>query len=166
MKKTLISLASFLALFAVSAVPSLAITFNLTNGGLGQAVSNPQQFGVAVCNNNSQTVAAGVLVSVTVGSENATVPTVSSIAGGKCGYTYVPYSQLGMQAGKTYTVSVAIDPQHSVTSNANTGAAYTVTVPTQVATTGSGNLTANVSGQFANPFALIWNWIVSVVKAF
>ncbi len=159
MKKILISLASFSALFAVSAMPSFAATFILMNGGLGQAVSNPQQFGVAVCNNSGQTLSAAVPVAVTVGSESATVSAPAPITAGNCQYAYVSYSQLGMQAGTTYTVSVVIDPQHTVSSNAD-ATTYSATVPTQVAVGNNGSLTANAGAQLSNPLMAVWNWLV------
>ncbi len=169
MKKTLISLVSFFALLVASAGPSLAATLNidLTNGGLGQAVSNPQQFGIAVCNDSAQTLSTSVPVSVTVGSQSATISTPASITAKNCQYTYINYSQFGMQAGQTYTVAVVIDPRDTVIAHGGEKTTYTVTVPAQTtvaAKVNAGNLTANISTQVTNPLVAAWNWFIGLFK--
>jgi hypothetical protein len=70
-----------------------------------------------------------------------------------------------MQAGQTYSVSVTIDPTHSVISNTNNQATYSVTVPataTAAATTTTNNGTANVNAQSGNFFTAILHWFESL----
>lgn len=158
MKNTSLAVAAFLAVLVVSAGSAFAATFDLTNGGLGQAALNHQQFGVAVCDKNSQALTSVVPVVVTVAGKSVTVSSVAPIPAGQCKYTYVGYSQLGMQAGQTYSANVVVDPQHTAASNADNSVSYSVTVPAQVAANGS-NLTANANSQLSNPLMTLWGWL-------
>jgi len=156
-------MAGALGLLAV-ALPALsqAAGVTLTNGGLGQSAGNASQFGVAVCNGGKTSVTASVPVSVSANSVNATVDSASSIAAGACAYTYLPYNQFGMKAGSTYTVSVTIDPNHTMATNANNQTSYSVTVPG-----GNGaqtSATADVSAQSGNIFSSIWNFLFGWIK--
>jgi hypothetical protein len=160
MKKIVITTLGLVGLTLLSVSAAMAASLTLTNGGLGQAAANPQEFGVAVCAGNSA-LTQSVPVTVSVGSQSATVSSAASIAAGSCEYTYLPYSQLAMQAGQTYTVNVTVDPQHTISANSNNETAYGVTVPTQpvAETAQSKNLTADVASQFPNPFTVVWGWI-------
>ncbi len=157
MKKILIVTA---VLAVVVPVASFAASLVLTNGGLGQVASNPSQFGVAVCNGGSAAVNQSVPVSILVNGQTATIQSASSIAAGACEYSYVSYSQFGMQAGQTYSANVAI--------NGGTPANYSVTVPgaqtsvgINVGTTNTGAAnTADVNAQSGNIFTAFWNWLV------
>lgn len=165
MKNTSLAVAAFCAVFIGSMSLAFAASFDLTNGGLGQAALNPQQFGVAVCDKSSDALTSAVPVTVTVGGQSATVSSVSPIAAGQCAYSYVSYSQLDMQPGQTYSVSVTVDPQHTVASNSNDEANYSVTVPGGAqASAKNTNLTADVAGQLSNPFSAAWNWIAGLFK--
>jgi|GEM_PF-2437709 hypothetical protein len=166
MKKTTAFLFGISAvLLGASANLSLAAGVALTNGGLGQIANSPQQFGIAVCNGGAQALTNSVPVAVVVGDKNATIPSASSIAPKQCAYSYAPYSQFDMQPGQTYSVNVAIDPQHSVITNTDNQATYSVTVPSQEAATNGAGLTADASDQLSNPFAAVWNWFVGLFKS-
>ena len=153
---------SALGLLAV-ALPalSLAASITLTNGGLGQIAGNTAEFGIAVCNGGATALSASVPVSVTANGVNASVSSASSIAPGACAYTYLPYSQFNMQAGETYTVAVAIDPNHTAITNANNETSYSVTVPSAAQASQDMQAgTADVSAQSGNIFTAFWNWLV------
>lgn len=168
MKQTIIRAFSIAGFLLLSGSVAFAATLTLTNGGLGQIAANPQQFGVAVCAGAEKGLSQSVPVSVTVNGKSASISSASSIAAGNCGYSYLPYSQLGMQAGQTYSVDVVIDPQHTVSSNGNNESVYSVTVPGQaapVAVQPSKNLTANISTQFANPITVLWNWLGDLYRS-
>lgn len=151
--------ASTIALMTATA---LAAGANLYNGGFGQVSGNTQNFGVAVCNGGTKAVTQSVPVSVTVNGSSAQVFSASSIEAQKCEYSYLSYGQLGMQAGKSYEVSVTIDPQRSFISNTNNQTSYGVTVPAaQTAQTNAAtNETANANAQSGNIFSAILNWII------
>jgi hypothetical protein len=162
MKKASVFFGFSAIILGASASLALAAGLALTNGGLGQTAANPQQFGVAVCAGSGQALSASVPMTISVGSQNANITSASSIAAGTCQYSYIPYSQLSMQAGQTYSVNVTIDPQHSVISNSNNTATYSVTVPSQTAAANNNNLTADASDQLSNPFLAIWNWFIDL----
>lgn len=157
----------------VSAISSVAVAYagiafaagiNLYNGGLGQVASNPSQFGVAICNGGKATVAQSVPVAVAVNGQTMTLSSPSSIAASACSYIYSNYSQFGMQAGKSYSVAVTIDPQHTAITNSNNQATYSVQVPSATvgAQTANGADTADVNSQSGNIFIGFWNWLRSL----
>ncbi len=153
--------ASTIALMAATA---FAAGVNLYNGGFGQVSGNTQSFGVAVCNGGTKTVTQSVPISVNVNGASAQVYSASSIAAGKCEYSYLSYSQLGMQAGKSYEVTVTIDPTRTVIANTNNQTTYSITVPaaqTAQATNGA-NGTANVNTESGNIFSAIIHWFASL----
>lgn len=155
MKQSIVVLAALSAI----ALPlvSMAATSDLTNGGLGQSAGNMQSFGVAVCNSGGKATTQSVQISVTANGETVTIPSAASIKPGACAYSYLDYSQLGMQTGGTYTVTATLDTSHVAT--------YSVTVPggnpKPVAVAGTNaNVkgTANVNAQSGNFFTDIANW--------
>jgi hypothetical protein len=163
MKKTLISIIGLAALAIPAA--SFAAGVVLTNGGLGQVAANPSQFGVAACDGGTKTVNQSVPISITVNGQSATISSAASIAPGACEYSYIPYSQLGMQAGQTYSVAVTIDPQKTLISNSNNQATYSVTVPgglAAAANSAAGANTADVNAQSGNIFASFWHWLTNL----
>jgi hypothetical protein len=171
MKQTIIKISTFAGLMFLIASSAFAATFTLTNGGLGQAAANTQQFGVAVCNKSTANLTQPVPVVVTTNGESATISSASTIQAGSCEYSYLPYSQLGMKSGVAYAVSVTIDPQDSVISNSDNATVYNVTVPGQVAvavnnTPAQSNLTADIASQFANPLVSLWNWLGDLYRSF
>lgn len=171
MKQTLIKASATTGLFLFAAGTSFAATLTLTNGGLGQVAAQPQQFGVAVCAGATQGLSQSVPVVVTANGKSQTVSSAASVAAGSCEYSYLSYNSFDMQAGNTYSVDVTVDPQHSVSSNANNETAYSVTVPGQAAqaaavTAQNGNLTANISSQFSNPLVTLWNWLGDLYRSF
>ncbi|HVO28515.1 MAG TPA: hypothetical protein VMT81_00840 [Candidatus Paceibacterota bacterium] len=145
-------MAGWLAGFAVlAAVPAFAAAAGaVVNGGLGQSAADPQQFGVAVCNNGSQALAAPVPVTVAANGASVTVSSQTSIASKGCAYSYVAYSQFGMAAGKAYTVSVSVGSDN---------ATYTVTVPGAAGTQASAgqpdDFLANIGSVFTNFFGAL-----------
>lgn len=159
MKKALISIIG-LTVLAIPAA-SFAASVTLTNGGLGQVASNPSQFGVAVCNGGTKAISQSVPVSVSVNGQTANISSTASIAAGSCQYSYVPYSELDMQAGKTYSVSATIDPQKTLITNSNNQATYSVTVPgaQSAATQPEMANTADVNAQSGNIFTAFWGWL-------
>ncbi len=166
MKTTITKILGVSVLLVLSAGSALAATITLTNGGLGQVASNPQQFGVAVC--SSQTLSQSVPVNITVVGKTATINSVPMIKSGACEYSYVDYAQFGMEAGKTYDVDVVIDPQHSISSNSNNETVYSVTVPgntTTAVANSNANLTANISSQFSNPLVAFWQWLGDLYRS-
>ncbi|HEX4104114.1 MAG TPA: hypothetical protein VHZ04_01385 [Candidatus Paceibacterota bacterium] len=158
---------SALGLFAV-ALPalSLAASITLTNGGLGQIAADTTNFGVAICNGSKTALSASVPVSVTANGVSETTNSAGSIAAGVCEYTYLPYSQFNMQAGGTYSVAVAIDPNHTVITNTNNQTSYSVTVPTAQASAGAQGSagTADVSAQSGNVFIAVWDFLFGWIK--
>lgn len=164
MKTTLIKFAAISGILFAYASPSFAATLNLTSGGLGQVAANPQQFGIAVCDNDTQALTAAVPLTVTVAGVSATISSADSIAVGQCAYSYLPYSQFNMQAGQTYSVNVDLN---------NNQTSYSVTVPAQpapgvavaAAATNGANLTADASANLSNPFSKIWSWFLGIFKA-
>lgn len=160
MKKSLIVFLG-LSVFAFPATIVFAASRPvLTNGGLGQVAANPDSFGVAVCNGGTQTLTQSVPVSVTTNGQTASVSSAASIKAGGCEYSYLAYSQLGMQAGGTYSVTVTIDSKDKAT--------YDITIPSSpvavapVAT--PVQATANVSDQSGNFFSTIFNWFANLFK--
>lgn len=137
-------------------VISMAAGVSLVNGGLGQAAGDTNDFGVAVCNHGAQAVAQSVLVSVTANNTTKSVSSAPSISAGACAYSYLPYREFGMAAGKTYAVSVTVDPQQTVTKSDTTS--YSVTVPGAAQTSQTANVSAN------NPFSAIWNWFTGLFR--
>ncbi len=162
MKKYLISIIGLAALLPAASFAASAV---LKNGGLGQVASNQTQFGVAVCNGGSVGISQSVPVSVSTNGETATVSSVAPIASGACEYSYVPYGQLGMQAGQTYSVVVTIDPAKTLVAKSDE-ATYSVTVPGGQAAvnpqTGTSANTADVNAQSENIFAIFWHWLTSL----
>ena len=155
------------SLFAVAAGVALAAGINLNNGGLGQIASDPSRFGVAVCNGGKSVVTQSVPVSVSVGGQTTSLSSPTPIQVGSCSYAYATYGQLGMQSGKSYSISVTIDPQHTTISNTNNQATYTVQVPGAIRTTaqtetGTSGGTANVNAQSGNIFTTIFNWFAGL----
>jgi CARDB len=151
MKKTFATIVAFSAILFLPTLSAFAAGITLTNGGLGQAASTPNQFGVAVCNTGATALSQSVPVSVTVNGQSQTISSASSIAVGACAYAYLPYSQFNMQPGTSYTAQVVIDPGATVISNTNNSASYSITVPGTPAT-------ADVSAQSGNIFIAFWNW--------
>jgi hypothetical protein len=163
MKQTIIKISTIAGFLFFAAGTSFAASMTLSNGGLGQVATKPSQFGVAVCNKSGTDLAQAVPIIVTTNGESATISSVATIQAGTCSYSYLPYSQLGMTAGQTYSVNVIVDPQHSVSSNSDNATVYTVTVPAQTtAAQPSANLTANISSQFPNPLVAVWDWLGSL----
>lgn len=130
MKNRLI-LAGAAAVIAVSVLPAFAASgVVLSNGGIGQRVSDPSNFGIAICNKGSKSLAQAVPLWITANGKSATINSAAPIAAGSCGYSYASYASLSLAAGNTYTVSVIIDPDKSVVgAGTNTQANYTITVP-------------------------------------
>ena len=151
MKNTVVALSFFSALLIGYLSTSTALALDLTNGGLGQAAANPQQFGVAVCDNDAQTLTSAVPINITVGDQSTTISSAASIASGQCEYSYLPYSQLGMQGGQTYSVNVTVGDDETT---------YNVTVPPQPTVSLSADISKNVSGLISK----IWNWFVGLFK--
>jgi hypothetical protein len=147
---------------------SLAAGVSLHNGGLGQAAQNTQSFGVAVCNDGTQALNQTVPISVTANDKTVTVPSAASIKPGNCAYSYLTYAPFGMWAGTTYSVSVTIDPDHSVITGSNNQASYSVTVPkASVAAAPAqtpANGIANVSFQSGNFFTMLVSWLSGIFK--
>jgi hypothetical protein len=171
MKQTIIKSSTLAGLMFLIASSAFAATFTLTNGGLGQTVANTQQFGVAVCNKSTANLTQSVPIVVTTNGESATISSASTIQAGSCEYSYLPYSQLGMKSGETYSVNVTIDPQNSVISNSDNATVYNVTVPGQAMVAANNtptqpNLTANIASQFANPLVSLWNWLGDFYRSF
>lgn len=162
MKKILIVSAG-VAAFALPAV-MFAAGVNLYNGGFGQIAGNTQKFGVAVCNGGTQTVTQSVPITVAVGGQTATAVSAPPIKPKACAYSYLTYSALNMQAGKTYSVTVTIDPGRTLISNSNNQTVYGVTVPGAPAAANavSPSQTANVNVQSGNFFSVIANWFTSL----
>lgn len=137
---------------------SLAAGYTLTNGGLGQIAGNTANFGVAVCNGGKTATTASVPMAVTANGVGITTNSASNIAAGACAYTYLPYSEFNMQAGKAYDVSVAIDPNHTAITNTNNQTSYTVTVPSSTGNAG----TADVNAQSGNLIMKFWSWLTKL----
>jgi len=151
MKNTAIALIIFsVALIGyVSISPALAL--DLQNGGLGQVAANPQQFGVAVCDKDAQALTSAVPITIAVGDQSTTISSAASIASKQCEYSYLPYAQLGMQGGQTYSVNVTVGTDQ---------ATYSVTVPPQPTISLSADISNNVSGLISG----IWNWFTGLFK--
>ena len=151
MKNKLITTAFISAMLIGYAVPSLAATLDLTNGGLGQAAANPEQFGVAVCDKDAQPLTSAVPITIVVGGQSTTISSTDLIASGQCAYSYLPYAQLGMQGGQTYSVNVTVGDDQTT---------YSVTVPPQPTISLSANISNNISWLFSG----IWSWFVGLFK--
>lgn len=145
--------------FSAVALPAAAFaagagTPNLYNGGFGQIAGNTQDFGVAVCNGGAATVTQAVPVSVAVGGQTANILSPAPLKPGACAYSYLTYSQLGMQAGASYSVTVTV--------NGASQAVYRITVPggaaAGAATLNAANGTANANAQFGDFFTMMQNW--------
>jgi hypothetical protein len=165
MKNTFVFIGvSAIMLFAWAA-SSFAAGLDLVNGGLGQVATNPQQFGIAVCDKGSQPVSASLPIAVDTNGQMETISSAASIAAGQCEYSYLDYSQLNMQPGQSYSVNVTIDPQHTEISNSDNSATYSVTVPGKMSATQTGaGLTANASNQLSSPIAAFFNWFFGLFK--
>ena len=163
--KNMAGIAAVAGILAFSAFTAMAAGYTLTNGGFGQVAGNNDSFGIAVCNGGKQATTQAVPVSVSANGATVTVSSASSIAPGKCEYTYLQYSQLSMAAGNTYDVAVTIDPSHTLSANANNSASYNITVPgapvaaaqSEGTTSGSGNFLATIGSAFAHFFASLKN---------
>lgn len=154
------------ALFVVSAVLLSTLSAfaasqpDLYNGGLGQPAAKPDSFGVAVCNRGANTLTSGVPVGLVVSGRTAQISSAASIAPGKCEYSYLAYSDLGMQAGQSYSVSVTVNSGDRLT--------YDVTVPTAEVMAAAKNAqnqnsgTANANQQSGNIFSMIFNWFLGL----
>ena len=164
MKKILIAVIGLSAV-VIPAV-SLAAGVNLINGGFGQIASNPQRFGIAVCNAGKTVVNQTVPVSVAVGGQSVTITSATPINAGACTYSYLTYSQLNMQAGAPYSVTVTIDPARTIIANKNNQTVYNITVPkapaASPATNPAANQTANASAQSGNFFTMLGNWLMGL----
>ena len=124
MKKSIIlGFASFL-LVGTAMVAQAAGGATLVNGGFGQRNGDVAQFGFAICNQGQSAFSQAVPVSVNANGITKTVIWTGSLAPKACGYSYVPYSNFNMQAGSKYTITVAIDPNHTVSANTNNQAVY------------------------------------------
>ena len=66
-----------------------------------------------------------------------------------------------MKAWQTYSANVTINLKHTVISNSDNAASYSVSVPSQAGN--NANLTANAKSQFANPFIAAWNWFMGLL---
>ena len=119
----------------LSTVLAIAMSANaagitLTNGGFGQRSGDVGSFGFAVCDSGSVLFSGGVPISVTANGVPDVVSFTSPLAASSCGYTYLPYASFNMVPGNTYSISVTIDPQHSLITNINNQATYaSVMVP-------------------------------------
>ena len=164
MKKLLIAACGIFSLGLP--IVSFGAGVNLLNGGFGQAVNDPQNFGVAVCNSGAEILADAVPLSVTVGEHTILTSSVNNLAPSKCEYTYLPYAQAGMETGQTYSVTVTIDSNHTIISSTDNQTTYSITVPgapvARVAGNDSG--TANASAQFGNFFSMLTNWFGGFFK--
>lgn len=169
MKKVFIAVVGLAAVVLPAA--SLATGLNLTNGGFGQVANNPQSFGVAICDAGKTAVSEAVPVTVAVGSQTANITSASPIKAGGCAYSYLTYSQLGMQPGTAYSVTVTIDPARTMIVNANNQTVYSITVPgssaaAAQATTPAVAQTANANAQSGDFFSAIVNWLSGLFKPF
>ena len=114
-------------MIGMSVLPAFAATgVTLVNSGLGQRASDTANFGLAVCNVGTQDATQAASVVVTANGKTVTLSS-PVLAVGVCGYVYTSYAGLGMTAGNTYSVSVVIDPNQTV--SATNSATYSVTVP-------------------------------------
>lgn len=135
----------------------------LTNGGLGQIASDPSHFGVAICNTGKTAMNQSVPVTVALNGKTVTVTSANTVKAGACAYSYLTYGELGMQAGQSYSLTVTIDPAHTMIANANNQATYAVTVPQVPGTAAAGApQTANVNAQSGNFFTMIANWLAGI----
>ncbi len=159
-------IAAFTALALLTPALSLAAGVVLSNGGFGQAAGNPQNFGVAVCNHGTETVTQSVPVSVTVGDRSTSIMSGAPIKAGSCSYSYLPYAPLAMEAGHTYIVAVAVDPNHSIITNTDNQVSYDVTVPNSpsAAAGASSAQSANVNAQSGNFFTMLLDWLSRLFK--
>ena len=163
-KKIFLVPASFCLFLLMAPSASFAASIDIINGGIGQVSSNPQQFGVAVCNEGDETLTSALPITVTVADQTVTTSSTAPIDAGQCLYTYLDYSQFNMQPSQTYSVDVVIDPQHTVVSNTNNEATYSVIAPSQLAVAKNINLMADAVGILSAPFAAFWNFILSLAS--
>ncbi len=115
----------------IAAAPAFAATaILLQHAGVGQKARDSASFGVAICNNGTQSVPGATPFTATVNGATVSANVAGTLIAGACKYTYLPYGSFGMTAGNTYTVVVSIDPSHTI-ANATTDApaTYSVTVP-------------------------------------
>jgi hypothetical protein len=101
----------------------------LQNAGLGQKAGDPNNFGIAVCNNGSQATSQAVPVSITANNTATTLQIPAPLNAKQCTYSYVPYSSFSMKTGVNYSVQVTIDSNRTFATNPDTSATYSVTVP-------------------------------------
>jgi hypothetical protein len=120
-----IAMSALLVLIGVAVATSAsAASVTLTNGGFGQRNNDANSFGFAVCNGSATSFSGRVPVVVTANGITQTVSFTSSLAPSACSYTYLSYATFNMVSGKTYSISVTIDPQHSLVTNTNNRATY------------------------------------------
>jgi len=158
--------AGVVAAFLAAAIPALAATTGiaLRHAGIGQKAGDTANFGVAICNNGTQTISGSTPFTVTANGHTANVVVVGPLAGGSCKYTYLAYSSFGMAAGATYSVNVSIDPSHTVTSNVDAPAVYSLKVPGQVlgASAVSDAERQSMLDQLASMAAILHNLLVKL----
>jgi hypothetical protein len=116
--------------FLVAITPALAApAVLLQHAGVGQKAGDTANFGVAICNNGTQSVPGATPFQVTANGKAVNATVAGPLAAGACKYTYLAYSSFGMTVGNTYSVVVSIDPSHTVTTNTDAPATYSITVP-------------------------------------
>jgi hypothetical protein len=113
----------FFAVFGMALSASAAGVI-LTNGGFGQRSGETAHFGFAVCNGGTVAFSGNVPVTVSANNITQTITVASSIPVASCTYSYLPYATFNMVPGYTYSVSVTIDPQHSVITNTDNQITY------------------------------------------
>src|ERR1700676_3570056 len=96
-----------------------AAAIALTNGGFGQRRGDVGSFGFAVCDNGSVPFSGSVPISVTANGVTEVVSFTTPLTPSSCSYVYLPYASFNMVPGNTYSISVTIDSQHSLITNAN-----------------------------------------------
>ena len=101
----------------------------LRHAGIGQRAGDTTSFGVAICNNGTQAVSGVVPFRVSANGKTVNATVNGALAAGGCQYTYLTYSSFNMTVGVSYSVSVAIDPNHTVTTNVDAPATYMLSVP-------------------------------------
>jgi len=167
MKSSFAAIAGISMLLASASV-SLAAGAILRNGGLGQIAGNIQNFGVAACNGGTKAVSQSVPISVVSNGATVGILSASPIGAGACTYSYLSYSQFGMQAGKTYPVTVTIDPAHTLATNKDNQTIYSVTVPGVPAASAESadqaKATADANAQSGSFFSMMGNWLTGLLK--
>lgn len=114
----------------IAIVPALAASaVVLGHAGIGQKAGDTANFGVAICDNGTQATAGAVPFAVTANGKTVSATVSGPLAAGACQYTYLAYSSFGMTSGSSYSVTVTIDPNQTVTTNVAAPANYMLTVP-------------------------------------